>query len=119
MKRVSDRFLQVGVLALLVGVGLGIWMGANQNFTLHAVHAHINLLGFASMMLFGLFYRVIPQAVGKLSTVHFVLSVVGTTVMLGALSQVVLGNTAMEPVLIAGEMTTRAVPRSRERSASS
>lgn len=57
---VSNTFLRFGVLALLVGVGLGMWMGANENFTLRPIHAHINLIGWASMMLYGLVYRAFP-----------------------------------------------------------
>ena len=52
---VSNNFLRLGVLSALVGMSLGVWMGANQDFVLRPVQAHINLLGFASMMLFGLF----------------------------------------------------------------
>jgi hypothetical protein len=36
---------------------LGIWMGMNEDFTYKAVHAHLNLLGWATMFLYGLYYR--------------------------------------------------------------
>lgn len=71
MISVSNNFLRLGVLSALVGMTLGVWMGANQDFVLRPVHAHINLLGFASMMLFGLFYRAFPAAArGWLPMVH-------------------------------------------------
>ena len=52
---ISNTFMRLGVLTLIGGMALGMWMGANQNFTLRPVHAHVNLLGFVAMMLFGLF----------------------------------------------------------------
>ena len=65
MTRVSDRFLQLAVVLALVGMGLGIGMGISQNFQLQPVHAHINLLGWVSMTLYGLVYRVVPKAAAK------------------------------------------------------
>ena len=47
---VSNNFLRLGVLSALVGMSLGVWMGANQDFVLRPVHAHINLLGFLILM---------------------------------------------------------------------
>ena len=97
---VSNNFLRLGVLAALVGMSLGAWMGATENFTLMPVHAHINLLGFASMVLFGLFYRSFPEAArGRLPMAHFVLAVLGFLVMVPSLTMLLLGNPAVGPVL--------------------
>ena len=105
MFSVSNNFLRLGVLAALVGMSLGVWMGANENFTLRPVHAHVNLLGFASMMLFGLFYRVFPEAGrGWLPMAHFVLSVVGFLIMAPSLSLMLLGNTTALPFLAVSEI---------------
>ena len=105
MFSVSNNFLRLGVLAALVGMSLGVWMGANENFTLRPVHAHVNLLGFASMMLFGLFYRVFPEAGrGWLPMAHFVLSVVGFLIMAPSLSLMLLGNATALPFLAVSEI---------------
>ena len=97
---VSNNFLRLGVLACLVGMSLGIWMGMNENFTLAPVHAHINLLGFASMMLFGLFYRAFPAAAkGWLPMAHFVLAVLGFLIMAPSLAWLLLGHPEIVPVL--------------------
>lgn len=101
---VSNNFLRLGVLAVLVGVSLGIWMGANENFTLRPVHAHINLIGWASMMLFGLVYRVIPEAAkGWMPVAHFILAAVGFLVMMPSLSLMLMGNMVLVPFLVASE----------------
>ena len=105
MFSVSNNFLRLGVLAALVGMSLGVWMGANQTFVLRPVHAHVNLLGFASMMLFGLFYRVFPEAGrGWLPVAHFVLSVVGFLIMAPSLTLLLLGNTTVAPFLAGSEV---------------
>ena len=107
MTSVSNNFLRFGVLALICGVGLGIWMGANENFTLRPVHAHINLIGWASMMLYGLFYRVFPDAArGWMPVTQFFLSVIGFVSMITGLTGLMLNNTTLLPALMAGEIMT-------------
>lgn len=102
---VSNNFLRLGVLSALVGMSLGVWMGANQDFVLRPVHAHINLIGFASMMLFGLFYRSFPAAAqGWLPKVHFVLSVLGFLLLMPSLSLMLLGKPVFMPAMIASEI---------------
>lgn len=105
MTSVSNNFLRLGVLSAVVGMGLGVWMGANQEFTLRPVHAHINLLGFASMMLFGLFYRAVPEAArGRLPQVHFGLSVVGFLIMMPTLTLLLLERPVFMPLMPLSEV---------------
>ena len=75
MKRVDVYFLLLATVLLLAGGGLGIKMGASEDFTLAPVHAHINLAGWASLALFGLTYRAYPQlAERRVALFHFILS---------------------------------------------
>lgn len=75
MKKVDLYFLMLATVMLLVGVTLGIMMGASQDFQLMPVHAHINLVGWASLALFGLTYRAYPElASRKLAAAHLILS---------------------------------------------
>jgi hypothetical protein len=98
-------WLKLAIIYLLIGVGMGIVMGASENFTLRPVHAHVNLLGWATMALAGLIYCVFPQAgQSKLATVHFWLSNVSLPVMMIALSMLMLGNKAVIPVLAISEI---------------
>jgi hypothetical protein len=96
MKRLSDRFLQLGVLFAICGMALGVWMGKTNNFTLAPVHAHINLLGWVSMLIYGLVYRAIPRAAeGVLPVVHFWLNVLSLLAMIPILALFLLGDTAL------------------------
>ena len=102
---VSNNFLRLGALSALVGMSLGVWMGANQDFVLRPVHAHVNLLGFASMMLFGLFYRAFPAAGrGWLPMAHFGLSVIGFLILMPSLTLMLLGKPLFMPGMIASEI---------------
>ena len=105
MLSVSNNFLRLGVLSAVVGMSLGVWMGANQDFVLRPVHAHINLLGFASMMLFGLFYRAFPAAAsGWLPQAHFVLSVLGFLILMPSLTLLLLEKPVFMPGLQVSEI---------------
>jgi cbb3-type cytochrome oxidase subunit 1 len=100
VKRVSDRFLQLGVLAALIGMTMGVIMGAKEDFTLAPAHAHLNLLGWASMMLYGLFYRVVPKAAeNRLAGIHFWVAVLAVVVLIPSLAMFLLGHKEASPVL--------------------
>lgn len=102
---ISNNFMRLGVLAALVGMSLGVWMGSSQNFTLRPVHAHINLLGFASMMLFGFFYRAYPAvARTRLAMAHFVLAVAGFLISMPMLTLILLGQPVFMPLLPVSEV---------------
>jgi hypothetical protein len=75
MRRVDLFFLLLGSVMLLAGVVLGVVMGATHDFQLSPVHAHVNLVGWASLALFGLTYRAYP-AMGhsRLAKVHLALA---------------------------------------------
>ncbi|GAA0647936.1 hypothetical protein [Brevundimonas lenta] len=102
---IANNFMRLGVLAALVGMTLGVWMGSSQDFTLRPVHAHINLLGFASMMLFGFFYRAYPAvAKTRLAMAHFVLSVAGFLISMPMLTLILLGKPVFMPLLPVSEI---------------
>ena len=58
----AQRFLKIAVVYLFLGVLLGITMGITQNFVLVPVHAHIGLLGWATLALAGVIYHLHPAA---------------------------------------------------------
>ncbi len=86
MKNIDRWFILIGLLYGIFGFGFGIWMGIGEHFDLAPVHAHINLVGFASMVLFGLLYRAFPAlAQSKLATAHFLIFTIGTILFLAGL----------------------------------
>lgn len=76
------RFFIAGIVFVLLGMLLGIWMGMNENFTYAPVHAHLNLLGWATMFLFGLYYRGNREAErGLWPQIQFWCAVIGLVIL--------------------------------------
>jgi hypothetical protein len=105
LSRAGVIWLKVAVLYLILGVAMGIAMGASQNFTLRPVHAHVNLLGWTTLAIAGLIYSVFPQAgESRLARAHFWLMNLSMPVMMVALALLLMGNVALAPVLAAAEI---------------
>ena len=75
MRRIDTFFVLTAAACLIGGVGMGIFMGIAHDFQFAPVHAHLNLLGWASLALFGLVYKAWPAlAQSRLALAHFALS---------------------------------------------
>lgn len=82
MKGIAFWFFLVAVLWVTIGMAWGIQMSASGNHMLAGAHAHLNLVGWATMGLFGLYYHSVPAAAAKtLAKVHFVVAVAGVVAM--------------------------------------
>ena len=93
MKRIDVYFLLLATVLLICGAVLGIVMGAQENFELTPVHAHLNLAGWASLALFGLTYRAYPQlATTRLAGLHFIISATGSVLLPIGIGLAVLRN---------------------------
>jgi cation transport ATPase len=91
----------------LIGMGLGIFMGMRQDFTLMAAHAHLNLLGFVVMFLSALYYRAFPEAaVSRLAPYQAVVSVVGAIAFPIGIACVILGGHERFASVVAGGALT-------------
>ena len=100
MRSPGVLWIKAAVVYFIMGVGLGIYMGASGNHILVPVHAHFNLLGWASLALVGLIYHQFPPAgSNRLATVQFWLHNIGLLVGMALLIAVLRGNTALEPLL--------------------
>ena len=107
--RLGIAWFRIAIAYLIVGITLGIVMGATQQFSMRPVHAHLNLVGWATGALAGLLYLFFPRAAeSRLGKAHFVLHNLGVPVMMGSLALVLTGNMSVAPALIAGELATAA-----------
>ena len=96
----AHRFIKIAVLYLALGVSMGVVMGMTHVFTFTPVHAHLNLLGWASLALVGLVYHAYPQAAEtRLATIHFWLHNVGLPPLMISLALMLAGHAAFEPVV--------------------
>jgi hypothetical protein len=97
-------WLKLAVVYLIVGISVGIAMGASENFLLRPVHAHLNLLGWATLALAGLIYSVFPDAAkSRLAVIHFWLHNTALPIMMGSLCLLLFGHREVVPVLAASE----------------
>jgi len=96
----GNTFLRIAVVYILIGVTLGNIMGATMDFHLAPVHAHINLLGWVAMTLFGLFYRVVPAAATtRLAKVHFWVHNIALPIQMITLYMELSGDKSVGPIL--------------------
>jgi peptidoglycan/LPS O-acetylase OafA/YrhL len=58
--RASSLSFQAAVLMLLAGMIWGLFMAISQDHAALPAHAHLNLLGFVALFLFGIFYHLHP-----------------------------------------------------------
>ncbi len=101
----STRFLKTAVVYFVLAVALGIYRGATQDLTQRPVHAHLNLLGWVSMALFGLFYHAFPAAAATaLARWHFWIYQLALPPLMAAVAAFHAGYAAAGPV--AGALST-------------
>lgn len=94
---VSRNFILAGAAYLIIGICFGIYMGATGDHTMAPLHAHINLLGFTLMTVFGVLYRVFPETgLSGLARIHFWLHLGGTIILLIMLYLLFSGRIAEE-----------------------
>ena len=93
-------WIKAAVVYFMMGVGLGIYMGASGDHILIPVHAHFNLLGWVSLALMGLIYRQFPVAgSNRLATVQFWLHNIGLLVAMLLLVGLLRGHAALDPLI--------------------
>ncbi|HVG48439.1 MAG TPA: hypothetical protein VM899_09950 [Rubellimicrobium sp.] len=107
MRDIAFVFFLAAVLCVTAGMSLGLWMGPTGNFQFAPVHAHLNLVGWATMALFAIYYRLTPQAAqGWLPRVHATLAIVGIVLMATGLAGEIAGREEFFAPLMAGSLMT-------------
>lgn len=104
-RAVSATWLRPAVVYLMLGIALGIGMGISGNHALYGVHAHLNLLGWASLALIGLIYGRWPElGRNRLAKIHFWQHNIGLPVMMVGLTAKFSGVAPLEPALYIGAL---------------
>ena len=69
------------------------------------MHVHLNLIGWVSLFLFGLFYKHHPDAIGIMAIAQIILSAIGYIVMLSGLAGLILsGSSIFFPLAVSGSV---------------
>ena len=104
IQRIDYGFLFLSLILALAGLTLGVAMGVREDFTLMPVHAHLNLVGFVTLMLFGIAYRIGWAARDGWALVHFAIAGLGAVVLSAGIAISVLNHE--HGVAIAGSLLT-------------
>jgi peptidoglycan/LPS O-acetylase OafA/YrhL len=95
----SSLSFRLAVLFVIAGMAMGIGMAATQNHAIMPAHAHLNLLGWVSLFLFGIYYERRPSLdASRLARIQVVLWSLGTVLLTIAVAAIHLGYTAADPV---------------------
>ncbi len=101
------RFIKIAIVYLLIGATLGLIMGIRQDFTLAPVHAHLNLLGWATLALAGVVYHLYPAAsTTRLAHLHFWIHNLALPVFMVGLGVMLSGQPSLMPVVAVGATAT-------------
>ncbi len=103
--RISDFCFVVATLSALGGMGLGIVMGISQDFTLAPAHAHLNLLGWVTLAIYGLYHRGIGRTGGFAGWVQVGCGALGAGLMsVGLGVYLATGTESLVALVIAGSL---------------
>jgi peptidoglycan/LPS O-acetylase OafA/YrhL len=82
MQRLDRNYILLGLLWVVAGMIFGTWLGASNHMNYGNSHAHMNLLGFVTSILFGLIHHAYPALRnGRLAVVQFVVYEVGVVLL--------------------------------------
>lgn len=80
----AKAFIRASLIWFVLGITLGLAMAAHPAWTIYRpAHAHMNLVGFVTMMIFGIGYQMLPRFFGhpihsrKFAVAHIWLANVG------------------------------------------
>ena len=95
----SSLSFKLAVLFVVAGMAMGMGMAAAHDHSIMPAHAHLNLLGWVSLFLFGIYYKLTPSLErSRLAFVQIVVWAVGTVVLTIAVAAIHLGHEAAEPM---------------------
>ena len=109
----AKAFVKASLAWLAAGVTLGVAMAIEPMWVMYRpAHVHMNLLGFVTMMIFGVAYHVIPRFTGnalhsrRLGGVHWMISNLGLALMIGGfIAMPHLGAVARIPLAAGGVLS--------------
>jgi hypothetical protein len=95
MRDTAFVFFVAAVLSVVAGMLWGIWMAISHDHLLAPAHAHLNLVGWVTLALYGVYYRLTPPAnAARLARVHAGVAIPGVVVMVAGIALVRSGGSA-------------------------
>ena len=101
MTRLPLAFFGTAVLCAVGGMIWGILMAASGDHGMMPAHAHLNLMGWATLALMGTYYALSGKS-GRLGWTNYALSTLGVVISIPSIALLLAGNPAAEKGATAG-----------------
>ena len=101
MAKLPLAFFSTAALCVVAGMVWGILMAASGDHGMMPAHAHLNLMGWATLALMGTFYALTGKS-DRLGWINYGLSTLGVVVSIPSLALLLAGNQAAEKGATAG-----------------
>ena len=101
--KASALSFQAAVLFVIAGMIWGITMAISDDHSAMPAHAHLNLLGWVSLFLFGIYYKLHPSLEDAKSAMAQVwIWIIGTIVLAVGVALVHTGHAVGDPIAAVG-----------------
>lgn len=101
--RASTLSFQAAVVFAIAGMIWGIIMAISEDHSAMPAHAHLNLLGWVSLFLFGIYYRLHPSLEGaKSAIVQVWVWIIGTIILAIGVDLLHTGHAIGDPIAAVG-----------------
>jgi hypothetical protein len=101
MSKLALSFFATAALCAVGGMIWGIVMAASGDHGMMPAHAHLNLMGWATLALMGTYYALSGKG-GRIGWINYGLSTLGVIVSIPSLALLLAGNQAAEKGATAG-----------------
>jgi peptidoglycan/LPS O-acetylase OafA/YrhL len=103
--KASSLSFQAAVLLVLVGMFWGLQMAIARDHAAMPAHAHLNLLGWVSLFLFGIYYRLHPSLDrSRAALIQIAAWIGGTVIMTIGVGLVHTGHATGDPFAAIGSL---------------
>ncbi len=107
--KASSSCFRAAVLFVLAGMIWGLQMAISEDHAAFPAHAHLNLLGWVSLFLFGIYYYLHPSLDRtRLALIQVWIWVAGTVIMAIGVGLVHTGHQAGDPIAAVGSFVVLA-----------
>jgi putative Mn2+ efflux pump MntP len=107
--KASYLSFQAAVLLVIVGMSWGIIMAISQDHSAFPAHAHLNLLGWVSLFLFGIFYHLHPTIDrSRVALIQVWIWIAATLILTFGVALVHTGHIIGDPIAAIGSVVVLA-----------
>jgi drug/metabolite transporter (DMT)-like permease len=103
----EDEFVHIGNTCIVtaavfgvIGMAMGLFMGIGGDFSLSHAHSHINLVGWVTLAIYGLYHRGFVRKRYSPAWIQAVLALVATPIFTLALTAYLVSGTQIKAFII-------------------